>query len=519
MIMRMFPIIVATALALVFQVPAQEPAPGMQQILAESLLARAEVLASDELQGRLTASPAQERVAEMIAEHFAELGLEPLGEVGEDGERGWQQRYPLFRTRLGESTSLRLGDETWTDGFGVLAATAPSDVEIEGRWVFVDPRRDIPDLGGAIPVVALPLSRIRTRSFQVLFSASLTDFVRARGMSRKLARAGAEVAVFCVLDDDSGVTNALNFVGLGPGKHALTFEGSSPADMASTWRADIPQVFLSAERSRQVLAALGYRANERGKVRKEGRAKTDDGALSVSVVREPADGINVVGLLRGSDPQLEDEALVYSAHMDHVGLRLDGDVYNGADDNGSGTAALMEIAAAFAGAEERPRRSVIFLSVSGEEQGLWGSQYYCDNPTWPLDDVVANINIDMIGRSGPESEEDEVTVTPSHGHRMFSSLARDGAALARELGLTFREGDKYYTRSDHYHFARNEVPVIFFCSGEHEDYHLVTDHADKLDPAKMERIARLAYWLGYRTADALSTPEVLGRRSSWAGTR
>jgi len=121
----------------------------------------------------------------------------------------------------------------------------------------------------------------------------------------------------------------------------------------------------------------------------------------------------------------------------------------------------------------------------------------------------------MIGRSGPESGPDEVTVTPSHGHRMFSTIVQDAARYGERLGVTFTSGDKYYERSDHYNFAKKGIPVVFFCNGEHEDYHQVSDHADKLDPRKMQTIARLAFWTGWTVANADEKPRTLGPRSDW----
>ena len=224
---------------------------------------------------------------------------------------------------------------------------------------------------------------------------------------------------------------------------------------------------------------------------------------------------NVCAVLRGSDPKLKHEAIVYSAHMDHVGMRMDGDVFNGADDNASGSAGLLAIASAFANSLQKPRRSIIFLSVSGEELGLWGSRYYSDNPTWQLDKIVANINTDMIGRSGAESGPLEVTVTPSNRHVKYSTIVRDAARFGEQLGVTFQSGDKYYERSDHYNFARKGIPVVFFCNGEHEDYHQVSDHADKLDGDKMQRIARLAFWTGWHVATTDEAPRALGKQERW----
>jgi Zn-dependent M28 family amino/carboxypeptidase len=238
--------------------------------------------------------------------------------------------------------------------------------------------------------------------------------------------------------------------------------------------------------------------------------------LQLQVVKDgDAQASNVVALLRGTDPLLRDEAIIYSAHMDHVGVRMDGEIFNGADDNASGSAGLLAIASAYANAKTRPRRSIIFLSVSGEELGLWGSQFYADNPTWQLDKIVANINTDMIGRSGPESGPREVTVTPSYRHVKYSTIVRDSVGFAKELGMSFTSGDKYYARSDHYNFAKKGIPVVFFCTGEHADYHQVTDTLDKLDGAKMQRIARLAFWTGWHVASAEKAPSSLGRQRQW----
>jgi Zn-dependent M28 family amino/carboxypeptidase len=245
--------------------------------------------------------------------------------------------------------------------------------------------------------------------------------------------------------------------------------------------------------------------------------KSIDGGLSYRVNTDQATAHNVVGLLRGTDPELSKQAIVYSAHMDHVGRRFDGEVFNGADDNASGTSGLLEIARAFA-TGDRPKRSLIFLSVSGEEKGLWGSAYYADHPTWPRSEIVANINTDMIGRSGPESGPTEVTVTPSFKHPKYSSLVRDAHGFAGAMGLSFTNGDKYYERSDHFNFACKGIPVVFFCNGEHEDYHQVTDTADKLDGDKMARIAQLAYWVGLHVGNVAARPTELGKSKDWGGS-
>jgi Zn-dependent M28 family amino/carboxypeptidase len=223
----------------------------------------------------------------------------------------------------------------------------------------------------------------------------------------------------------------------------------------------------------------------------------------------------VVGFVEGSDPRRKGEVVVFSAHMDHMGTRIDGDAFNGADDNASGTAGLLELAEAFANAEPPPR-SVMFLAVSGEEEGLWGSHWFSENPTWDGDKIVANVNIDMIGRVADLSGERGISMTPSHRHAEYNTLVQTAARLAGAVGIEqLTSGDTYYQRSDHYNFARKGIPVVFFCDGEHEDYHKVSDHADKLDFAKMERVTRLAFWVGHSAASERDRPAKLGSQPDW----
>jgi Zn-dependent M28 family amino/carboxypeptidase len=220
---------------------------------------------------------------------------------------------------------------------------------------------------------------------------------------------------------------------------------------------------------------------------------------------------NVAAVLRGSDPLLREEYVILSAHMDHVGVGrpVDGDsIYNGADDNASGTAALLEVAQAFASlpAAERPRRSIVFLHVSGEEKGLLGSRWYADNPTVPVERIVANINVDMIARNAP----DTVVVIGKE----YSTLGQvvDRVSLARpELGLVAADDlwpdERFFFRSDHFNFARREIPAIFFFTGVHEDYHRPSDTVEKLDFGKAERVTRLIYYVVREIADDPRRPE------------
>lgn len=222
------------------------------------------------------------------------------------------------------------------------------------------------------------------------------------------------------------------------------------------------------------------------------------------------DAPNVVAVLRGSDPVLADEYLVYSAHMDHVGVREadeSGDsIFNGADDNASGTTAVLEVAEAMAALPTAPRRSVIFLLVSGEERGLWGSAHYADNPTVPADRIVANLNADMVGRNWPDTI---VAIGKEHSD-LGTTLERVNAAHP-ELGMTAIDDlwpdQNFYSRSDHYNFARKGVPILFFFNGVHDDYHGRDDEVDRIDHDKASRIARLLFYLGLEVANADARPQ------------
>jgi hypothetical protein len=219
-------------------------------------------------------------------------------------------------------------------------------------------------------------------------------------------------------------------------------------------------------------------------------------------------GENVLGYIEGSD--LKDELIVITAHYDHLG-KHDSLVFNGADDDGSGTVAAMEIAEAFMIAKKEgygPRRSILIMPVSGEEKGLLGSKYYTDNPIYPLEKTIANLNIDMIGRL------DDWHDTANYVYLIGSDrLSLDLHNISEEINLKYsgleldyrfnKEDDpnRYYYRSDHYNFAKNNIPVIFYFNGVHEDYHKTSDTIEKIDFEKIERITKLIFLTAWELAN------------------
>ena len=219
-------------------------------------------------------------------------------------------------------------------------------------------------------------------------------------------------------------------------------------------------------------------------------------------------GENVLGYIEGSD--LKEELIVITAHYDHLG-KHDSLIFNGADDDASGTVAAMEIAEAFMLAKKDgygPRRSILIMAVSGEEKGLLGSKYYTDHPVFPLENTVANLNIDMIGRIGDFKEHPNYVYLI--GSDMLSTELHDISEEVNEkytqleLDYTFNKEDdpnRYYYRSDHYNFAKNNIPVIFYFNGIHEDYHKPTDTIEKINFEKIKKISKLIFLTAWELAN------------------
>jgi Zn-dependent M28 family amino/carboxypeptidase len=219
---------------------------------------------------------------------------------------------------------------------------------------------------------------------------------------------------------------------------------------------------------------------------------------------------NVVAFIKGSEKP--DEIVVISAHYDHLGMNEEGDVYNGADDDGSGTVAVMAIAEAFQKAVEEgngPNRSILFLHVTGEEKGLLGSKYYVNFPIFPLENTVSNLNIDMIGRSDDAHEND-----PNYVYLIGSDkLSKELHNLSEEMNTKFTklkldytynldsDPNRFYYRSDHYNFAKNNIPVIFYFNGTHENYHRISDTPDKINYELLAKRTQLVFYTAWEIAN------------------
>ena len=219
---------------------------------------------------------------------------------------------------------------------------------------------------------------------------------------------------------------------------------------------------------------------------------------------------NVAAIIEGST--YPNEYIVLTAHLDHVGIE-NGEIFNGADDDGSGSMALLEIAEAFKLAEldgNRPKRSIVILHVSAEEKGLLGSKYYTDNPLYPLDETITNLNVDMIGRTDPTRNSNNDEYIYLIGSDRLSTMLHETSeevnykTVNLELDYRFNAWDdpnRFYERSDHWHFAKNNIPVIFYFSGTHEDYHQPTDTAEKIRYDLLTKRTRLIFHTAWEIAN------------------
>lgn len=222
-----------------------------------------------------------------------------------------------------------------------------------------------------------------------------------------------------------------------------------------------------------------------------------------------SDSPNVLAYIEGSE--FPNEVIVISAHYDHLGMKGE-EVYNGADDNASGSSAIMELAQSFQMAKKQghgPKRSILFLHVTGEEIGLFGSKYYIEHPAFSLDSTIANLNIDMVGRVDDAHIDEKEYVYLIGSNRLSRDLHKLSEETNKEftnlqLDYTYNEGDdpnKYYERSDHYNFAKEGIPVIFYFNGTHDDYHRTTDTADKIDFDLLELRTKLVFYTAWEIAN------------------
>lgn len=424
-------------------------------------------LASDALKGRDTPSPGLDSAASYIAEKFKAYGLKPGGDNGSFLQRWQFATSKLEETKIVAELNGAGGRKAlaYASEFFVVPSAAVDSIagKIMRAGVASTQTRPSPAFAGNIAAFEVPGGELNSAWQQNVQAAATAAIISgARG-------------VVLVLDPEFDADDIATTVG-------------------ALGAAQVPVPILALRND----VAKSWLADSTASV----RVRTSLSGMSAMVP-------NVVGILEGSDPALKDTYVVYSAHMDHVGVgrpNAEGDsIFNGADDDASGTTAVMEVAQAFASMKERPKRSIIFLLVSGEEKGLYGSGHFVKSPPVAAEKMIANINMDMVGRNSPDS-------TVAIGQE-FSTLGATVQAVVKahpELKLTVAPDlwpeEQLFFRSDHYNFAVKKIPAVFFTSGLHADYHKQSDEPETIDNDKLARTAKLVFWLGHELANSATTP-------------
>jgi hypothetical protein len=486
-------------------VGAQSPAVGRAAatITTADVRRRINVIAHDSMMGRATPSPGLTKTAQYIADQFKKFGLKPGGDDG-----SWFQNYPirtrqiladrsvLSFTQTGGALSARL---TFAEGAAWAGESLEAGIQKGGLVL----------LGGAGKLDSIPIADLAGRV--VIYIGDWTKpgaSQRLEPLRRRLQTAGARGVVIVVNSDSVYSTryapdNRRTFVDIAtPGSGFFTVAVKESAVLDRLPEAEAQFQSLRQAPKPVLQPMLDW----------QGELSVQDSTVTTAYAP------NTVGILEGSDPTLKAEYVVFSAHMDHVGFRrtpadmpdsiraTTDTIFNGADDDASGTVGVVELAEAFSQAGVRPRRSLIFLTVSGEERGLWGSEWFVNHPPVSIKQIVANFNADMIGRNWKDT-----IVAIGKGHSDLGATLNRVNAAHPELKMTAIDDrwpeQSFYTRSDHYNFAQKGVPILFFFNGVHADYHRVTDSPDKIDAEKESRIIKLLFYVGLDVANAAQRPQ------------
>jgi Zn-dependent M28 family amino/carboxypeptidase len=485
-------------------------------------------IASDELEGRDTPSRGLDIAALYIASHLSRWGIKPAGDNGT-----YFQKFPLKRNKIdAQNTRLSLNNQSFTYGDDFLttytAANVPASnlVYVSHGWVIKSKNID-------------PYQGIDVKDKIIVVANSLPKGVTFNDLQGK--KAGEDFFSPVLYAQTHG---AKGVISLGTFNNFATWQNTK---INQTERGglefgtpQIPITIPTVTASARLINAL-FQGEKSNGANIFNKAVTQDFvepfeltatkklSLNVGVKTEEIYSQNVVGILEGTDPVLKNEYVAVGAHYDHVGTNPNAPgpdkIWNGADDDGSGTVSVLSIAEAFAKGAQKPKRSLLFIWHAGEEKGLWGSQYFSDHPTVPITSIITELNIDMIGRyQNPGDENDQVNKQlPKQGEifvigsRMMSTELGEVSEATNKsfLNLNFNykyddpnDPEQFFYRSDHYNYARKGVPIIFYMDGVHRDYHQPSDSVEKINFEQMERVARTIFATGWELANRPNRPKV-----------
>jgi len=436
-------------------------------ITPEQMREKLSVLASDEFEGRETGTEGQKKASAFLENFYKEIGLQG------PANGTYRQKFSMYQSDWSDVYIKGKGGKKKNGVDFIFAGSANMDKEMKLPTMYIGNGSDIDNMD--------------------LTGKGVMVTGASREMMGKLNKSGAK-AIFIMAGDDE------QFMQTMPRQARFRLKGRLRFDKELSGNESI--VFYITKKMGSELLNTSV---EKLDASVDSPASIKSRTVRFQVKEKIAElkTENMVAFLEGTD--LKDEVLVISSHYDHIGQNEDGTVINnGADDDGSGTTGVMEIAEAFAQAARegnRPRRSILFLNVTGEEKGLLGSAYYADNPLFPIAKTVNNLNIDMIGRVDPDHENDRNYVYAIGSEKLSSHLkviSEFANITYTGLNLDYRYDDpkdtnRFYYRSDHYNFAKKGIPIIFYFNGVHADYHRPTDTVDKIEFDVMAKRAQLVF--------------------------
>jgi hypothetical protein len=446
------------------------------------------IVAADDMEGRETATPGQKKAAAYIEEQFKKIGLKPAN------GNSYQQLFPVYQDEL-KSATLKLYNFNFEYNTHFTANLSNS---VNGSWsinniAYVaygisDKERDdyanIDVKGKWVVLLDITPADMDKGEANIPTSARGALAGKVRTAMQKGAVGVLAVSKTFLSDKRTPTSNI--------GGMYMKREGATTNNV-------IPVLSISYQAAASILSKdiANYTALKNVPT---GIYNTN-ASIAIDKTTNQLESSNVIGIVEGTDKK--NEYVVLTAHYDHLGKR--GNViYNGADDDGSGTVSVIEMAEAFAEAKKKgkgPRRTIVFMTVSGEEKGLWGSEYYGDHPLFPLEKTTVNLNTDMVGRIDPSYKGDSLNYVFVIGEDKLSSdlmKITDSINQHTKMELDRRYNDpkdpnRFYYRSDHYNFAKKGVPIIFYFNGVHKDYHRESDTVEKINFDVMEKRVRLIF--------------------------
>lgn len=483
-----------------------------QNISVQQLKKHLYVLASDAYEGRETGMEGQRKAAQYLDDYYAQIGIPTQRQI-----------FPLKRLSFLSSTAqISSGanekPETlnFIEDFYFFSADKTQSVDVK-EVVFVgygisdenwDDYKSV-DVKGKV-IVCLSGEPVKKGKSLITGTETFSEWTFDRELKRKTAiEKGATMFIQIDQNFDQYMGRVKYYLQI----PRMTLDRTGSEDEEDL---RIPYLHCSSRMADKMCKAFGLPAysvlQKKAISKKRVKSKSAKGNMKVNfhVKREDLVSENVMAFLEGSDPELKAEIVVISAHYDHVGI-INGEIHNGADDDGSGTVSVMEIARAFKTAKDKgmgPKRSILFLHVSGEEKGLLGSEWYSDHPVYPLVNTVCDLNVDMVGRKDADHEDGRYVylIGSDKLSTELHQISEEANKKYTQLNLDYTYNDpndpnQFYYRSDHYNFAKHNIPVIFYFSGVHEDYHKPGDDPEKIMYDKMAEIGKLVFHTAWEVAN------------------